>query len=681
MEFQFNINESLLRRSIQLVQARLNDSTHNYLEFNKLPRSKESNLVREVNIGSRDYVNDDRFKGYRNEIALRLRCFHHYVGNRDKLKRSRSLNAVTLKPPYSGLLLVHGIISSCAVELFNEDGIVNNKVVKGLVANVMAIFDYSQLFILPFPFPFYKQITNREEELRSLKKRKLQADAQDNSSIKASKAASFTVTRVFFESFRQIEADVITEVDQGIEAVHIRFVTAIYLPPLGFSHNQINNESRISEIVNFGLLEPVRHLLLHDFDTIDLLSQFYTDKMSITDYCFTVDINNSSYKIPVELKLEGVYNSFKKRNSDFSDIINQLTYQMLTNSSSIGFVFDRECIMIVKLLDNATPQLKVENSTQIRLAKLRCNIQCIRYIDKNPALLMYKQMLRYLQQATETEKLRVASIFAAMKLTDADKKDVIRGKYAFIRSEWRNKFKGYNPVNDYYIKFIGKEPTNIRIPRGFFDRSLFKYVTNIQRENFEDIISIQNNYKENKTKYHSNKTFAFSLSMFLNELRCYNILRGVIRNGLQLRRPPSLQGEASTLNYTPYVYGKGFIDWPSDIIIGNSNPSNFCGFFLLMEEIPQDYPDTEEEYQQAAEIALRSIHAKGLLHGDVKKRNFRYDGSRGRVIFFDFGLSRYSKDRADVLIASSDQEKLAELSKLREQVTEAFSEKPSLSIN
>ncbi|KAK6463675.1 hypothetical protein DFJ63DRAFT_335194 [Scheffersomyces coipomensis] len=600
MEYQFNIDDGLLRRSIQLLRISLQDTNHDYLSFGKIPTYREKRRNNEVDFVSDEDSKNEDFKGLRKEIALRLRCFHYYVGNADISQANREYHEVHLE---------------------TDD-----------------ILEFLQKYIVSYA-RIYLHDSGTDDQR--------------------------TLDQGFFESFRQIQADVIDENDQDINDVtevdaqdiqQVRSAKLCFIRQCGplqtdFPPEQIDNESVISGIVHNGILKPVNRLLKHRFRGIEVKKHVYRDYMSIPDYCFRVEIGNAHIYVPIELKLSGVYNSFKKRNSYFTDLINQSSYQLLTCKSKLSFVFDKDCIMIIKLPGEGMPELLVEESTQIRLAKMKFSI--------------------YLQGVTEADEVYVQSIFDAMKLSDVDKRAVTTGKYNFMRNEWRNQFPHYKLIGDYYIKHHQRKQTNIRIHKGLFRRKLFNFVTTINREDFDDITPIQDNGRDNR-KYHANRTFAFSLSMFLNELRCYKKLRKVNSRGSQVERPPSLVGATSTLHYTPYLCESGFIDWPSEIIAENEESTTFSGFFLLMEEISQDFPDTEEEYQRAAAQALQSIHAKGLLHGDVKDRNFRYDASRQRVIFFDFGLSTNTKIKSNALIVSSDIQKVAELNDLRVEVSKAF---------
>ncbi|KAK6464247.1 hypothetical protein DFJ63DRAFT_311546 [Scheffersomyces coipomensis] len=709
MVIQFNIDDGILRRSMELLQITLEDANHNYLEFSKLPRSAETNEIGFISVGD---SKNEKCKGYRKEIALRLRCFHHYVGNTDRLEGERTYHQVDFKLPYQPLKFLSKYVCSFARRFFAEAGI-GDMDIERLVDEVEIVFAYSQLFVLPFPAPIFREPNYEIEEAKESKKRKILYDKVSN------RSGTFSQSRGYFKSYRQIEANVVDETDRGGEPLRLGLISNISLPFIGFPPNQILKEWNISYNVHNGLIEPVKELLMNDFDNPTVEAQYYGDRISVPDYCFQVKVENSVFSIPIELKLSGVFKAFRDRDAYFSDLINQSMYQMLTLRSSIGFIFDKECIMIIKLFNNETPELTVEELTQIRLARLKCSIQCVKFKDTNPALIFYRSMFRYIQNATPSDQFRVNSIFKDMELTANDKTAVTAGKYEFMRNEWRSEFSEYKPRGDYFIRYLNSRPTDIRIPKGFFNRKLLNFKTTIHREDFRDITSIQDNWK-NGSNYHSNvfrltytkepnlnrrmilkiydpvsspeiashtqggsfqKTFAFSLSMYFNELRSYKLLRDDNSNGPEEEKPESQDGPAPTLHYTPYMYESGFIDWPGEKLAGNDKPTEFCGFFLLLEEISEGFPDTEEEYQEAARQALQNIHLKGLLHGDVNNRNFRYDSSRNRVIFFDFGLSKYTnsefKDKSEDLISSTAEQKQAELAKLGRKVTVAFRQKPS----
>ncbi|KAK6463681.1 hypothetical protein DFJ63DRAFT_312990 [Scheffersomyces coipomensis] len=717
MVFQFIINDSLLRRSIQLVQNNLQNANHDYLQVETLPSFRENRQLYEVDFGSVEDSRNEDFKGLRKEIALRLRCFHHYVGNRDILQANGNHYEVILEPPFTPSFLLEDFISEFSRELISESGIVDG--INDIIKNVKSVFDYSQLFVLPFPPPIYQ--VGGDHDSRPTKKQRTTNQLNTNDPVRSN---SFTLTRGAFESFRQIQAvvidennqdiqgDVIDENNQDIQPVGIHFVAQIGSIQTGIMPHMIRNESDVTRLVKTAILNPVRKLLSQDYSGLALRPQRYGMKLSIPDYSFKVKIGESIFLIPVELKSSGVYNSFKRKDTRFSDLMNQSIYQMLTCKSSISFVFDKDCIMVIKLV-HEIPEFAVEELTQIRLAKIKCNIQCVKYKDSSPAVIFYKSMFSYLSGATVAAEAQVESIFEAMRLTDDDKTAVTQAKYVFMRNEWLSQFSRYKLTRGYYIRYHERKQTDIRILEGVFKKSLLNFDTTINREDFEDITPIQGG--RDNTRYNSNvfrlkynkapnenrrmilkvydpvsatikpshthswsfqRAFAFSLLLFLNELRCYKKLREVNSRGSQVDRPSSLIGASEALNYTPYLYSSGFIDWPSEIIAGNKQPTRFSGFFLLMEEISRDFPETEEEYQRAAAQALQSIHAIGLLHGDVIARNFRYDASRQRVIFFDFGSSSYTNRKPNALIAVSDKQKIYELDKLRFEVSKAFRKRP-----
>ncbi|KAK6463680.1 hypothetical protein DFJ63DRAFT_318719 [Scheffersomyces coipomensis] len=405
MEYQFNIDDGLLRRSIELLRISLQDTNHDYLSFEKIPTYREKRRNNEVDFVSDEDSKNEDFKGLRKEIALRLRYFHHYVGNAGISQANREYHEVTLETD-DVLEFLQKYIVSCARRYLHDSGTDDQRTLDQFGYDVEKIFNYSQLFVVPFPPPIYL-VPHKEDNLRPTKRQKGTSDASHHS-------VSFTRTRGFFESFRQIQADVIDE-NEDMQQVKLRFVRQCGPIQTDYSPESIYDKSGISTIVYNGILQPVRRLLQRDFHGIHLMPDFYNNSMSIPDYCFIVKIGNSKFNIPIELKLSGVYNSFEKKDSSFSYLINESMYQMLEFKSSMGYVFDKECIMIIKLINNEMSEFAVEESSHIRIARVKCNIQCIRYNDLNPALMFYKSILNYLLYVTKDDKNRVESIFNSIK--------------------------------------------------------------------------------------------------------------------------------------------------------------------------------------------------------------------------------------------------------------------------
>ncbi|KAK6464188.1 hypothetical protein DFJ63DRAFT_311488 [Scheffersomyces coipomensis] len=68
------------------------------------------------------------------------------------------------------------------------------------------------------------------------------------------------------------------------------------------------------------------------------------------------------------------------------------------------------------------------------------------------------------------------------------------------------------------------------------------------------------------------------------------------------------------------------------------NGRRICGFYLLTEETSNDYPGSEEEFQNLVRSAIKALHSNNVHLGGSE--SISYDAIDKQVIFSDFQNSR-----------------------------------------
>ncbi|KAK6465076.1 hypothetical protein DFJ63DRAFT_310181 [Scheffersomyces coipomensis] len=421
--FQFNIDDTLIRKSLDILQTFIQDRNHDYLKFDTPREFKESRLQREV-----DFITESEprkhVRLFREEIALRLHYFHDYVGNTDDLRGVRTYHIVDFEPPFDPMDFIKTYIMDLAREYFEGANDINR-----LVRKVGNIFIYSQLFVLPFPHQVHQIDSNKQQESELSQRGNIQNYITVNPSIfDSNRIPAYAIANGFIESYRYLKPIVVDENNEYTESVRLHRIMRIFPPTPTL--DLIRFDKALSYNVVNGILYPVIDLVNSSFRA-EMFAQ--DDKILNPDYCIRARVRDSVFSIPVDMKFIGLFEAFNKRNSDFSQITNQYIYQMLQYRSSIGFLFDKESIMIIKLFNREIPELEVDELTQMRLANLKCNIQCLRYTECSPALVVYRHILSYLQNVTEEDRDRLHSIFKIMRMTPEEK-----GKVLFAINKFKN---------------------------------------------------------------------------------------------------------------------------------------------------------------------------------------------------------------------------------------------------
>ncbi|KAK6462431.1 hypothetical protein DFJ63DRAFT_313568 [Scheffersomyces coipomensis] len=713
-EFKFKIDPYLIEESVRLIKQHSQDVNYNYLqEVRRIPLFEELKIQREVEFDDVSSSVDAIYEQLRKEIATRLFYFHKFVGNQSTFGETRRYESLLITSGTTVMATIYEFISKKLYQMMDEVETTEN------LSFCQKIFTLSTIFCSPFP-PI-----NQEQDSSSPKSQqeysKIFPTILNQGSISSkSVSSSFNKSRAFFNNYRQIDVDhlpkdydaLLNSTSITMEIMDMPFMMTVV------DTSEIDSESDVVRIFYQAVLEPVKRLLGLEFGGgIKSAHEKLQERISKPDFYMEYKINGqNNFRIPVEFKHSGIMGMYKKNGSQLIGLLNQILYQMLTLSTHIGLICDKSTMIVVETSPEAKPYMSSDPVANIQTAKINCNVTCFNYDSPgfSPSLLLFGLFKDYFQKASIDDVELVKKIFDSMKLNVEDKEAAEKGKYKFIANEWKNGFNKYRLNGDYYIREDTSGMPEFKIPSeffaGMFDGNI-NFKDTIKQSDFEIVDTIQGDSEGDieGNQYHSKvyrirslngrhtltpmvlkvydpvaspyiaghtqvevfwSCYLFSLGMYLNENRAYNKLRDQDGTGLSTERPTSSDSSDPKAGYfTPFIYSKGFLDW-------SINNKRVSGFFLLMEEIPNDYPSSEEEFQRLAEIGLKEIHARDVIHGDIKPSNFKFNAAKSKVIFYDFGFS-HIENAADFNVASS---KAKDLENLKKAVTKAFASRPLESI-
>ncbi|KAK6462390.1 hypothetical protein DFJ63DRAFT_153972 [Scheffersomyces coipomensis] len=441
------------------------------------------------------------------------------------------------------------------------------------------------------------------------------------------------------------------------------------------------NEAQLEDMFGNLISNNIVELLSSNFDSASKLPQDNSSGIVRPDLGIEVTKNGINYTVPVEFKYSGLryaFNAvdnievpFSDLNSSFRELFNQSIYQLLTYKSELGFVIDRSSVYIVKIKSPRvlTQMMNQGDGSNIRV--IDCVVSCLEHSTNGNSLgsILTAYLLDYFTGITNERTAKIDTLFRSFKLSDVQKREMVRRKQVFMLRQWVNRFLHYRLERGFYVHTIYNA---IKIPREIFE------ITNLIKEwnvrNESELTIGRNLRQEEPLEKHFSKVFSCKIGdsdtevvlkvydaigapilnnksglsdqlffevysyvteMFLCELNSYLTIRGDPR-GLD-EEPPSSGGNGSlngllNINCTPYLYEYGFFAGVS-----------FSGFYLIQQFISDDKLQCDfEHFSTLAKISLSHIHSIGLIHGDIHPYNMIYNRERDRVYYIDFGKSTFT---------------------------------------
>ncbi|KAK6461050.1 hypothetical protein DFJ63DRAFT_320460, partial [Scheffersomyces coipomensis] len=377
--------------------------------------------------------------------------------------------------------------------------------------------------------------------------------------------------------------------------------------------------------------------------------------------------------IPVEVKTGGVSSAYESRNKEnkksFHEIFNQISYQMITNNSKLGFIMDMESILIVQFEDIRNVSRKqCLNDYQFHL---NCRMRCLKYLESDYSINLLLVLLsnQCFIRVPKTQLTHMNELFHTLEMTERDKQDIKEWQLSFMRKDWKSKFGNYD-LNE-HGDYIHRDEKSLIIPAKCFKcielidwvipsleeddfiidtqklrpdptESQMKYFSQVSKVYYKNIDDP--NYRSNPMilkvynpimgfqrgilpKYAFLESYASLLCMFLNEIQVF----------LALRHTDSSNNSNNNINYLPCLFQYGMCEF--------STTTEFQGFYLLEEYIQPTRELRGKELYDKAEISLMYMHKHNILHGDIHNGNFIYNKEKDRVFFIDFGMSKLIKSR------------------------------------
>ncbi|KAK6464189.1 hypothetical protein DFJ63DRAFT_311489 [Scheffersomyces coipomensis] len=677
-EYIFKIDTCVIEKSVLLIKQHSQDVNYNYLqEVRRISQFEESEMNREVEF---EYVSDSvdvENEKLRKEMAYRLFYFHKFVGNQSTFEETRR---------YKTFLISDGTDVTAAINVFmgwmiqKMDKVETIRYLDSYCGNILIL---STIFSFPFP-------SNQDDTPDQQLKEKLTSwePFQEDWSMQSifneydDHSSEFLT---FFNEYRQLKVDY-SEGDYDVLLDSTSILKRIVDRALSFPcvvYTTSDSKPNFAVVFSNAILYPVIMLLNLEFGHIFTEYKDIIQNISRPDIYLSRLLNGVKFAIPLEFKFSGLMETYLENGIELVELLNQSIYQMLTLSSHIGFICDKDSILVIKLSPEINPTMTTDSLMSIKMAKVNCEINCYNYksLGFSPSFLIYSLIKSYFEESSTDNLLLVRGIFESMKLKNDEKEEVKNGKYNFLVNEWKTGFREYKLEGDYYVR---DDISKLKIPTIFIERIFdedINFEDTIHQSEFEIVGIIQESSDERKHNsnvyrvkrlkdesvnpsmilkiydpttstylkgYTQVSTFwnsnLYCLGMFLNELRAYRMLGRRNSRGIYMEIPHSAsdtepQDEESA---APYIYSYGFLDWIH-------NGKRLCGYYLLMEEVPCNYPDTEEIFQILAESSLLQIHSRNIEHGDIRLENFRYDALKGKVIFFDFSSSIVDKEEHSYL--------------------------------
>ncbi|KAK6200282.1 uncharacterized protein RJT21DRAFT_42181 [Scheffersomyces amazonensis] len=387
-------------------------------------------------------------------------------------------------------------------------------------------------------------------------------------------------------------------------------------------------------------------------------------------------IQRWNYKVPMEIKISGLKNLFtegKHSENDLKQVINLCGFQMLYHETTIAFVVDKNCVLIVEIDETNFEQevhkkftedegFVFEISFMVRMLDHQLGYYGINTI----VLTVLSDAFKKFNEGS-IEKKSLNRLKKSLVLTKSEMKIETKFRNSFVRDVWFGKFSQLLKTGDQYVSDINSN-FKISIPQYKFAKSLkyktdelkrsdFEYVRTLQSVGlngigfFSDIIKLKYISGPNKgeevvlkvlnpvcSPSFSNQLFprdkffntlSYVLALFLSELRAYFILNSF-----------SFDFSNDVSNYVPKLFKFGFMDWSSSRKGSKNWYKNLQGFYLLLEYIPNVANEIDTEVLlQEANIAIDDIHLKGILHGAIKFEKIAYHKIKKQVYFLGFGHS------------------------------------------
>ncbi|KAK6459904.1 hypothetical protein DFJ63DRAFT_315781 [Scheffersomyces coipomensis] len=545
------------------------------------------------------------------------------------------------------------------------------------------IFYLGVMFNVPFPITILQPTTSTANEV-----------------IPSSNYQSRSLFEKYAEIYPLLDTSTTDFVENLKEKFHLRIsqLLGIVSRPTFPRSEDIVSERDLVKAVTSAYLDPMLDTIKRNSKVnMSLREELVTRK---GEYFVKPDVvlKTDKKNIPVEVKRKGLFSSLKNIKELFpiaaeDDVkliesnkfargwINQLAHQCLFGNSNLGFALDNYGIFAFQINSAFPLRTVIKNEVCIKLASIAINGVNSRETKQTIGFIFLAATFVYSENFENDTMLSVC--LNDLTLTSQQEAEVLKSRYKFTEQMWMSRFRDFKSSGrGANTKYINNQHEEIELPieqykllreRRFFENFKFeefeivKRLTGVEKyTRFASVYLVKHRlspdlmilkvYDANRSRRSKRSTSGEEfyatvnnmLLMYSRELLAYTTLRGLSTSAIG-ERPISKESESSEIAVIPSMVH----NIPNLISTGYIRADGInqpAGNFLLLTYIQNDFKNntfTEEEkieIRKKCRSALKKIHEKGLVHGDIHPGNILYQRANNRVYFIDFGYTTYARD-------------------------------------
>ncbi|KAK6204897.1 uncharacterized protein RJT21DRAFT_111445 [Scheffersomyces amazonensis] len=484
------------------------------------------------------------------------------------------------------------------------------------------------------------------------------------------------------------------EAAQALEVTNDTLIKGVIRRPIMSVDDLELQEASVSALLESMYLQPTIDFLKLRFEDLQLKLKRQTPGTNKLrpDFSLTFLFKDKSYTIPIEIKKNGIKESLENIEStkSFINLFNQSIHQMVDNNSAIAFIIDCEYLVVISVTHPELTKQNLEGDKYVK-STIDCDTQVFdHHGNHNLGFLLCCLLTNYLSKLDEAV-LNIGIDFSNKLLVESEVVSSLKEMwYEEVRNDWNSCFQSttYNikqklyltekgvkisrtlfgliQQNEVQFSQIGKsdkfQVDKLGIKRNESDHDNSEYLSQVRRVKFKNETYFLKLYDPIQTfkirgsvpRDTFEKTYSFSLGMFLTELQVFRMINGNLpnienfeqaiktrtahKNDFNYSFPKGRRNEKkAAMKFIPELYSYGYLQLP-----GHE------GFYLLESFIKDclfsiKNEEELEEFIKLAEKGMDVFHKSGTAHGDIHADNimFTYDAKGNKAVkFFDFGQSK-----------------------------------------
>ncbi|KAK6199957.1 uncharacterized protein RJT21DRAFT_37810 [Scheffersomyces amazonensis] len=437
----------------------------------------------------------------------------------------------------------------------------------------------------------------------------------------------------------------------------------------GYGNNYFSTSRYDMMMAAEQAIEPILEYFRPSVGNFSFEREDYHNNLSIPNYTICFDKDNVRLRIPIEFRIKGIKNVIDQGNGNsINQILIQVSYQMLETASDVALIIENEFIIVLKIThENYNSKINVsrigndlvypinfdfaifEHGSRVSLTAIMATIINSRMVNIDQDINVKMEKLRSWVQKADVEIKRDDNERYKI-VEDFYKVNFKKFKFNKVKKEYKN--SEFEIPKAYHIRLRNLENSYRTIPeRQFKIVLILQDVTEKTRDQFNSqvvlvryigpgvnhnklfVLKVYNpvfrRSSESSCQNELNKALVFALTMHQREIDAFKILTKENPQGISMLVPNSTEHNNG---YIPYILDYGYLKWKSPLI----------GYYILEQYLAEDTSRiTKDEAWILAERALKYLHNKGLLHGNIKRSHIIY--ANGQIYFIDFGQCRLSK--------------------------------------